>query len=166
MRELSRITGFSTPCLTREAKALAEESIVIIEKRANRSYCRANEKSPVYHALAELVAKTASGESILRDVFADSDSPIVFIYGSRANGKARPDSDYDVFVIGNEGLRKVSARINEAAGRIGVEVNPYVITADELRKRMKAGDHFLTEVMGSKKVFLKGGNDELGAMAG
>ncbi len=44
---------------------------------------------------------------------------------------------------------------------IGVELNPYVITAIEVRNRLASGDHFLKEVLSSPKIFLKGGDDEL-----
>ena len=98
---------------------------------------------------------------VLRDAFADSPAKVVFIYGSRARGSERADSDYDLFVIGNEGLRGVSARIQKAAEKIDVEINPYVIAPDEFSRRMKAGDHFLNDVMASAKRFLKGDEDEL-----
>ena len=47
---------------------------------------------------------------------------------------------------------------------LGVEINPYVITREEFRRRFAAGDHFIREVAAGPKAFLKGGADELGAM--
>ena len=104
-------------------------------------------------------------ESALKESFADSDNDVVFIYGSRAKGNERADSDYDVFVIGREGLRKISARTGAVAAKVGVEVNPYVIAPDEFRRRVSAGDHFLGEVMASPKIFLKGDENELTRLA-
>lgn len=65
LRELARRTGFSAPCLMREAKMLVGEAIIIEDKRENRSYYRANENCPLCSALMELVAKTSSGEAII-----------------------------------------------------------------------------------------------------
>ena len=70
-----------------------------------------------------------------------------------------------MFVIGREGLRKTAARVGEVANRIGIEVNPYVMATKEFKQRLSVGDHFLSEVMASPKIFLKGDEDELARLA-
>ena len=62
-------------------------------------------------------------------------------------------------------MRKTAARAGEVASRIGLEVNPYVVTPAEFKRRVAAGDHFLGEVMSSPKIFLKGSEDELARLA-
>ena len=161
IRELARISRLSAPSLMREAKSLVRLGLLCESKDGNRVDYVANADSPLYEVLERLVEKTAGAEVVLRDAFADSSAKVVFIYGSRAKGSERADSDYDLFVIGNEGLRGVSARIQKAAEKIDVEINPYVIAPDEFSRRMKAGDHFLNDVMASAKRFLKGDEDEL-----
>ena len=165
IRELARNAGLSAPSLMREAKALVKIGLLRAEKDGNRvDYC-ANVDSPLYPALTELVQKTTGPEAALREAFADSDNDVVFIYGSRAKGCERADSDCDVFVVGREGLRKIAARVGEVANRIGLEVNPYVVTPEEFKRRVASGDHFLGDVMSSPKIFLKGSEDELGGLA-
>ena len=161
IRELARISQLSAPSLMREAKSMVRLGLLRESKDGNRVDYVANVASPLYEVLERLVEKTAGAEVVLRDAFADSPAKVVFIYGSRARGSERADSDYDLFVIGNEGLRGVSARIQKAAEKIDVEINPYVIAPDEFSRRMKAGDHFLNDVMTSAKRFLKGDEDEL-----
>ena len=161
IRELARISQLSAPSLMREAKSLVRLGLLQESKDGNRVDYVANVDSPLYEVLERLVVKTAGAEVVLRDAFADSPAKVVFIYGSRAKGSERADSDYDLFVIGNEGLRGVSARIQKAAEKIDVEINPYVIAPDEFSRRKKAGDHFLNDVMASAKRFLKGDEDEL-----
>ena len=161
IRELARISRLSAPSLMREAKSLVRLGLLRESKDGNRVDYVANVDSPLYEVLERLVEKTVGAEVVLRDAFADSPAKVVFIYGSRAKGSERADSDYDLFVIGNEGLRGVSARIQKAAEKIDVEINPYVIAPDEFSRRMKAGDHFLNDVMASAKRFLKGDEDEL-----
>lgn len=165
IRELARNSGLSAPSLMREAKSLVKIGLLQEERDGNRLDYLANVDSPLYAPLSELIEKTAGPENALRESFADSDNDFVFIYGSRAKGSERADSDYDVFVIGREGLRKVSARAGEVAAKVGVEVNPYVITPDEFRRRVSGGDHFLGEVMASPKIFLKGDEHELARLA-
>lgn len=165
IRELARNAGLSAPSLMREAKSLVKIGLLQEEKDGNRvDYC-ANVDSPLYPALTELVQKTAGAEVALREAFDNSDNDVVFIYGSRAKGCERADSDCDVFVVGREGLRKASARAGEVANRIGIEVNPYVVTPEEFKRRVASGDHFLGDVMSSPKIFLKGSEDELAGLA-
>ena len=165
IRELARNSGLSAPSLMREAKSLVKIGLLREERDGNRVDYLANVASPLYAVLSELVAKTAGAEIALKEAFSDSDNDVVFIYGSRAKGMERTDSDYDVLVIGREGLRKTVARAGAVANRIGVEVNPYVITTEEFKQRISSGDHFLKEVMASQKIFLKGDEDELARLA-
>ena len=161
IRELARVSKLSAPSLLREAKSLVRIGLLCESRDGNRVDYAANVTSPLYEVLERLVEKTDGAEVILRNLFADSLAKVVFIYGSRARGTERADSDYDLFIIGDEGLRSVSGRVRKAAERIDVEINPYVITSDEFVQRMKAGDHFLKDVMSSPKRFLKGDENEL-----
>ena len=165
IRELARMARLSAPSLMRELKELAKIGLVIQEKDGNRVRYFGNQKSPLYDSICNLVSKAEGGTAILVRAFADSDNDVVFVYGSRAKGTARADSDYDVFVIGNEGLRKTVSRLRDATDKLGVEVNPYVLSRTEFERRIKSGDHFLSEVMSSPKIFLKGSDNELTAMA-
>ena len=165
IRELARNSGLSAPSLMREAKSLVRIGLLREERDGNRVDYLANVDSPLYTSLSELVCRTTGPELALRESFAESDNDIVFIYGSRAKGNERTDSDYDVFVIGREGLRKTAARVGEVANRIGIEVNPYVMATKEFKQRLSVGDHFLSEVMASPKIFLKGDEDELARLA-
>ncbi len=165
IRELARNSGLSAPSLMREAKSLVRIGLLREERDGNRVDYLANVDSPLYASLSELVYRTTGPECALRESFAESDNDVVFIYGSRAKGDERTDSDYDVFVIGREGLRKTASRAGEVASRIGIEVNPYVIATKEFKQRLSVGDHFLSEVMASPKIFLKGNEDELARLA-
>lgn len=165
LRELARIAGLSAPSLMRELRELAELGVVNKEKDGNRVNYSANTESPLYDPICILVRKAEGGERLLAKALSDSDAEVAFIYGSRAKGTARADSDYDVFVIGNEGLRQVIARLRTVAEDINVEINPYVLSRKEFTNRLKAGDHFITEVIASPKIFLKGTKNELAAMA-
>lgn len=164
VRELARMSGLSAPSLMREAKALVRAGVLVEEKEQNRVLYSANAACPVYGALGELARKAADGTGRLAGAFAGSGFDVVFVYGSRAGGRARADSDYDVFCIGGEGLRKTAARLAPVRDKLGVEINPYVVTREEFRRRWAAGDHFIREVAAGPKVFLKGGADELGTM--
>lgn len=161
IRELSREAELSAPSLMREAKAMVRLGLLIEVQDGNRLDYLANADSPLYEVLCQLVEKTEGADVVLKEAFADCNAKVVFIYGSRAKGTERADSDYDIFIVGNEGLRSISAWVCNAAKKIDVEINPYVISPVEFHRRMQSGDHFIGEVMSSPKRFLKGGPDEL-----
>lgn len=165
IRELARKAELSAPSLMREAKNLVNMGLLKEVRDGNRVDYSANSDSPLYAPLLSLVEKTSGPIALLKEAFADSAADFVFVYGSRARGTERADSDIDLFVIGNEGLRKVSSRIASVAERVDVEVNPYVISSAELKRRLAAGDHFLNEVMASPKIFLRGDESGLAGMA-
>ena len=83
---------------------------------------------------------------------------------SVAKGGAVADSDVDLMVLGDLGLRKLTTLIAAVSERIGREVNPHVMTEREYRKRLRTGDHFVTHVLSGPKLFVTGDQDDLEAM--
>lgn len=165
LRELSRLSGLSAPVLQRELRQLEALGIVTIQKDGNRVKFSANDDNLLYPLLCELVLKTEGPAGILKDAFADSPAIFVFIFGSTANGTAHAGSDIDLFVIGDCGLRDVTKRIHAAAGKIGQEINPYVISQKDFTERLHKQDHFLNEIISTPKIFLKGDADEFARLA-
>ena len=165
LRELARACGLSAPNMLRTAKALSALGVLREESDGNQTLFSANRESPFYEPLKQMAAKAADPVPMLASAFSGNDADIVFVYGSRAAGTARPDSDCDIFVIGGGGLRRITALLAPVRERVSVELNPYVLDAAEFRRRMEASDHFLGEVMASPKIFLKGDDHELEAMA-
>ena len=165
LRELARLSSLSAPVLQRELRQLALLQLVNVERDGNRVNYSANKDNPLFSLLCELVLKTEGAVGILRESFSDSSAEIIFIFGSTANGTSRADSDIDLFVIGDCGLRDVAKRIHAATEKIGKEINPYVITKIDFQNRMKKHDHFLNEINSSPKIFLKGNEDEFTRLA-
>ena len=44
------------------------------------------------------------------------------------------------------------------------EINPYVVSRSEFVKRRNEGDHFISKIIDSDKIFLKGSEHELATM--
>jgi len=166
LREIARLSGLGAPALLREAKMLLSEGLLVEEAEGNRTLYSANVQSALYVPLCDLVAKSEDVVELLRRILAKSSVEVAFVYGSRAKGNARTDSDYDVFVVGDCGLRQLSSVLMPLRDKVGAEINPYVVSREEFVRRRRANDHFLNDVMRGKKIFVKGGPDELGAMEG
>ena len=59
---------------------------------------------------------------------------------------------------------EIAAALRSAQEQLGREVNPTVYTVREFRKKLDAGHHFLTATVSSPKLFLIGGERELGQL--
>ena len=167
VREIIRLTGIGQGIVQRELASLTSAGILLRRAHGNRTYFRANPACPVYPELRGLMLKTAG----LVDVLAEALKPlgpkvaVAFVYGSLARGEANADSDIDVAVIGSASFRDVAGRLTETQSTLGREINPTVLSAAELRRRVKEKEHFVTQLLLRPKLFVVGGEDELRTMA-
>lgn len=161
LRELHRRSGLSIRPIQQELSKLAAIGLVNLRNDGNRVYYGANMAHPLAPEIRSLVEKTSGVSAVLESALSQPGVEIAFVFGSVASGRARPDSDLDLFVVGDIGLRKVSKLISGVSERIGREINPHVMTRKELSSKALRGDHFLSNVLGSKKQFIVGTEDEL-----
>lgn len=101
---------------------------------------------------------------MLGDVLAVDGIRCAFVFGSVAGDTAGADSDIDLMVIGSISLRKLSSLLSGLSDRLGREINPHVITAEDFSRRLRENDHFVTSVMDSEKIFVVGSPNELKTM--
>ena len=166
LRGLVRQTGLSCPALLHELRQLVKLQIFTSESSGNMVRYSANHEHFLFHTLKELVLKTEGDEGVLRRAFQESPAQVVFLFGSIAKGTDTPHSDMDICVVGDMTLLEVSRITCKIAESISREINPYLVTREEWRNRLKKSDHFLKELVASPKIFLKGGENELATMAG
>ena len=163
-REIQRRAGFAIGTIQQELKKLERLGLILGRRDGNRLYYRANRDHALYPEVHGLVLKTAGLVDVLREVLAGARVELAFVFGSVAQGAAKADSDVDLMIVGRISLRELSRRLAGAVESIGREINPYVISASELKKRRKDGEHFIEHVMKTPRLFVKGSEDELAAM--
>ena len=115
LRQLARDGGISAPGLLKELAHFHELQLVMREDKEGRTDYFANSQSPLFPALCELVDKAEGLHGKIRRMLSPLNTDCVFIFGSEANGKARPDSDIDLFVRGNCTLLELSHALLPAA---------------------------------------------------
>jgi uncharacterized protein len=165
VRELEREAECTIGPIQNELKRLLALQLVTSRRSGNRLYYKANREHPLYPDLRSMVVKTTGLAAALRDLFKDQeDVYLAFIFGSLASDKQHAASDIDLMLIGNMGLRKLSALMAEMRVSLGREINPHVLTVADFAERRKRGDHFISTVLKSPKIFIKGGDDELETM--
>ena len=92
------------------------------------------------------------------------DIQVAFIFGSIAEGSEKADSDIDLLVVGEIGLRSLSRFLQGLTGELGREINPYVLAPEEFSLRISENEHFLSQVLMSPKLFIIGDKDDLETM--
>ncbi len=166
LRQLARDGGISAPGLLKELIHFHQWGLVCKEENKGRTVYFANTKSELFPVLCELVDKTEGLHGKIRRMLSSLDTDCVFLYGSEANGTARPDSDIDLFVIGKCTHLEISQALLPMADISNREINPFLISPDEFIRRLHARDHFVYTVLKSPIVFLKGGKREFERLVG
>jgi hypothetical protein len=68
-------------------------------------------------------------------------------------------------IVADAGLSTVSRWLSGVPEKLGREVNPHVMSAEELRRRRESSDQFVGRVLDSPKLFVVGDEDELERLA-
>lgn len=166
VREIERRSGLNDSTLRQELRKLLRLDLVQSRKDSNRVYYRAKTENPLYPDIRNLVLKTSGLADVLRSMLEDKRIRMAFVFGSIARGEEKAGSDVDLMLIGELGLRDLSRLLSGIEEKIGREVNPHVLRGEEFKKRIRAKEHFVSNVMEAPKIFIIGSQHELEAMGG
>ena len=166
-REIVDAVGCGSGAVQRELKQLADAGLITRTERGRMVFYRANRASPVFAELRGLVMKTSGLADLLREALEPlrDQIDVAFIFGSMADGTDRDDSDVDLMVIGQVGLRALSPVLSKMELALNREVNPVIWSGHDLREKLAAGQHFASAVMHGPKVLLLGDEHELRRVA-
>lgn len=167
LRELARVTATTASSLQRDLAALVGAGIVLRASRGHQVYFRANRACPVFEELRGLVVKTFGVVDELKRALLPlaGKIDIAFVYGSVARGAERAASDVDLFVVGEVSFGDVIEALEPAQRILGREINPTVFSAAEFAGKVRERDHFMSTVLGERKLFVIGGENELESVA-
>lgn len=162
MREIQRVVGCTIGPIQSELKKLLELQLVTARRNGNRLYYSANREHQLYSDIRSLVLKTSGLGDYLKEVLRSIENiEVAFIFGSIASGEDTVTSDIDLMVIGSIGLRALTAALSDFRAVIGRELNPHVFTKEEFSKRRIDGEHFISTVIASSRLFVKGTDNDL-----
>lgn len=83
-----------------------------------------------------------------------------FIFGSVAKGSNTPESDIDIFFLGDLTYEDVSSFMFNLQRELLQEVNVIIFSEWELSKRIADKDPFITNVLKEPKIWLFGDKNE------
>ena len=159
LREIERRSGLSVGTVRQELTRL--EDFGLIEKNAdgNRRLYAARRDHPLSGDIHNLVLKTSGLVEVLREALTEAQAKIClgFVFGSMASGKDNATSDVDLFIVGELGLRTLSRLLARVPDKLGREINPYVLSAEEFLRRKREGEHFVSSELAAPHLFTPGG---------
>lgn len=150
----------------RELARLEASGLATSERIGNQKHYRANERSPVFEPLRELVLRTTGLADVLRDALAPLAPRMLtaFVFGSIAKGEDNASSDVDLLVVSDTlTFSELFGAIEGAAQRLGREINPTVYSPRELATLRRKKNSFVERVMAQPKIWIVGDEDALGA---
>lgn len=164
VREIARLTGTVAGTLNRELVKLAEAGVLVKKSVGNQVRYSANPDCPIIDELTSILRKTSG----IVDVLAEALLPlaekisVAFVFGSMASGKENTGSDVDVLIIGNVSFAEVVKAVYGTQESLRREVNPKVFSQEEWMHMLEINDSFIKEVLSKPKLFIVGGENELG----
>jgi predicted nucleotidyltransferase len=158
VREIGRLTGVPPGSLHRELRSLAEVGLLSRAAAGNQVRYSANKGNPIYSELAEIFRKTVGLADIIREALTPYAAEIkaAFIFGSVARAEETSSSDVDVMIVGDLPFVRAVTALAPLRERLGREINPVVIRAEDLHRKRSSGDDFICRVMNEPKLFLIG----------
>ena len=168
LSELAQFLRTTPSSLQRDLKALVDGGILQQRREGTRAYFKADTRSPLFTDLRGLVEKTAGLFPTLQQLLEQFDTrvDVAFVYGSIARGEEHATSDVDLLVIGAVGLAELAPALRKVEAQLGREVNVTSYSRPEFKKKVGAGDHFLSEVLRAPKQFVKGEQRDLDEVVG
>jgi predicted nucleotidyltransferase len=165
LSELADALGTSPSSLQRELDSLTAAAILSMRREGRRTYYRANENGAIYEELRGIVRKTMGIPQEIHAFLAPLGRKIslALLYGSVARGEERADSDVDILIVADGlTLEEVYRRLDRTEKRLRRKVNPTLYTRDEFRRRKRAKNAFLENVLSGKHIVLSGDVDDAG----
>ena len=161
LREIERKTGFAIGTVRQETTKLVKIGLLNKRRDGNRTYFIANRDHPLFNEIHNLVLKTTGLVDVFKNALSDNDIQFAFIFGSIAQGLEKPESDIDLFIICDLGLRKISKLLKATSEKLGREINTITMNEKEFIERKIKKDHFVSQVIESRKIMIIGNEDEL-----
>ena len=151
MREISRLLGKNPSAVKRELDNLEKIGVVRSEKVANLKYFRADIGSPLYSELKNLITKSLGLAGSLKTLLRNGAVKFAFIYGPYAEG--RDVKTVRLLVVGGDIDERA---FRDIARHFGCRMNLTHMDEEEYRRRKKARDGALLEMLSARRIPLLG----------
>ncbi len=162
MSEAAARVGVAPTVASYHLGALAAMGVLERRKHGREVVYRANTSCPILPELRSIMIKTVGLVDRVREALAALEGiRVAFIYGSFAEGTPRPDSDIDLFVVGEAGLRDLVPVLGPLEEALARQISPVVMGSEEFSGRLANRDHFVDAVWKGPKLMVRGEEGDL-----
>ena len=162
-RQLSSTHKISVGTTHRELERLVLAGILTERRVGNIRLFALNRQNPVYSELKALILKTEGAVGLVRSALSKVKGvKFSFIYGSFAKQEERPDSDIDIFLVGDAiNDKELVLCVSRLEKKLFKEINYTCYKSLEYKKEKDKHNSFILEVIKGKKIFIKGSDSDL-----
>lgn len=162
LREIAKKTGSNVNSVRLELNELERIGFISSIRKGSQKFFSVNKSFFIFNELKSIFLKEfgvliSIKEAVLRLKKVD----FAFVFGSVAEGNENKDSDIDLMVIGKPDLNELNLEIREIEKKFNKQINYVVFSQKEFNKRKKKKTHFILNVLKSKKLMIKGNENEL-----
>jgi len=164
--ELIALAGSGSGAVQRELAQLAAAELVTVKRIGNQKHYQANAAAPIFEELRGLVLKTSGLVDVLRSALAPLAARVdrAFVFGSVAKATDTAAGDIDLLVVSDRlAYAELFAALEPAATRLKRAVNPTLYSQQDIDKRIRAGNPFITRVLAQSKLWVIGADRRLAA---
>jgi predicted nucleotidyltransferase len=159
LNEIVRLSDMGKGTIKRELERMQASGIVSQKRIGNQNHYQANKGCPIYPELLGIVRKTFGVADVIKEALQPRTEQIImaFIYGSVAKAQDTANSDIDLMVISDElAYAEVMELLFAAEQSLGRPINPTIYGSNEVTKKMKQDNVFVSRVMEQPKLWIKG----------
>lgn len=161
LQELASALDAPASSVHRELMRAIDAGLVVRDTSARPHDFRAASEDSLFEPLAELLRRSVGVEEQLRKALEVPGVTAALIHGSWAGGARRPDSDIDVLVVGDVGIRALRRRVRPIGKAVGRNIDLTVVSAKELRRLRAEDSGFLRGLTGAPVVELVGDREDV-----
>jgi predicted nucleotidyltransferase len=161
--ELIKLIGAGSGGVQRELKRLSECGLVLIHRIGNQTHYRANQESPVFNELVQIVHKSFGIAIPIRDSLTPFNNiEAAFIYGSIAKKEDSAKSDIDLMVISNTVTHgDLITTFLKTESQLQRSINITIYSKKEILQQLKEGNAFIRRVLEQPKTWVVGSEENL-----
>lgn len=162
--ELIKLVGIGSGAVQRELKRFTECGLVVMQRIGNQTHYRANQESPIFRELVQIVHKSFGVAGPIREALRPLAKKIdgAFIFGSIAKKEDSAKSDIDLMVISNTVTHgDLITTFLKTESQLQRTINITLFTKKEIFQSQKEGNAFIRRVCEQPKIWILGSEENL-----
>jgi predicted nucleotidyltransferase len=164
--ELIGLAGGGSGAVQREVARLAQSGLVTVRRVGSQKHYQANPQSPLFKELVAIARKTVGLAGPIGEALKPLSRRIVaaFVYGSVAKKSDTARSDIDLLVVSDRlAYADLYKALEPLGAKLGRDVNPTVLSREDLAARLKGGSAFARRVLEQPKIWVIGSEHDISA---